>query len=480
MLDGSGVVHVAQYLMGESRLQFPACLVELLKLHGGEVVKVITVRTHEMGEYRTRDDGILTFQTCDDLINIFLGVEAQAVHTSIQFDMYWQAGDTLFLCRTNQSIHQSEGIHLRFQVIVEHGLESSHLRVHDHDILSDAMTTERHTLISHRHGEIVDTMVLQCLRHLDGTGTIGIRLHHAHQLRLWLEERAVEVQVIDHGIQVDFQYRLMNFLFQELREMVETEDTCPLQENHLIMQTAEQRTVHKLLDAWEESLVGYGNHISLRLDSRTDTYQAVDTPFLTEVADLPVEFRLIHTRLLDITQYQRTSTTLILWATIHKVESDIQRVDIRIIGVVDECASMLSLFDLQTHGDRFQLRHPHIQVIGCHTQVEGDGSTGNGAFHGSLINKGKAILPPGAFIAVGYSSGTRSTRSTRNTRDIQRCRRILPTPPYLLTLITRATDTTADGVIVTVIGNDFRPMEELQFLHTFLIHRAEILLMGSA
>ena len=160
MLDASGVVHVAQDLMGEDTLQLTAALVEEGELLGREVVEAVAVGAHEMAEHRTRDDGVLMLQTVDKFVYILHRVEAQTVHARIELDMYGPARDTFLTSGLDECVHQTEGIDLGLQVVVEHGLEGRHLRVHDHDIGGDACLTERNTLVGHGHGEIIDTLVL--------------------------------------------------------------------------------------------------------------------------------------------------------------------------------------------------------------------------------------------------------------------------------------------------------------------------------
>ena len=138
--------------------------------------------------------------------------------------MHRPSRDSLLLCSTNQGIHQSETVYLRLQVVVEHRLEGGHLRIHDHDILCDAVATQCDALVGHSNRQIVHTVVLQCLGHFHSSCTVGVGLHHAHQLRLGFQERAVVVQVVDHRIQVHLQNGLVHFLFQLLRNMIEAKD----------------------------------------------------------------------------------------------------------------------------------------------------------------------------------------------------------------------------------------------------------------
>ena len=99
-------------------------------------------------------------QTVDELVDVMLRVEAQAMHARVEFDMYRPPRDTLLTGSTDEGVQQSERVYLGFEIIVEHGLEGSHLRVHDHDIGRDACLAEGDALICHGHGEIVDAMVL--------------------------------------------------------------------------------------------------------------------------------------------------------------------------------------------------------------------------------------------------------------------------------------------------------------------------------
>ena len=70
VLNTGTVVHVEEYLVVESGLKFICPKLEKFKLLGAECVEIITVCTHEMAEYRTWNDGILTFQTPDKLVHI--------------------------------------------------------------------------------------------------------------------------------------------------------------------------------------------------------------------------------------------------------------------------------------------------------------------------------------------------------------------------------------------------------------------------
>ena len=95
----------------------------------------------------------------------------------------------------------------------------------------------------------------------------------------------------------------------------------------------------------------------------------------------------IFSTLVDIAQYQRTMSSLMIRSAVHEVERNSQGVDIRVIRVVNQCTTVLSLLHLQSHGHRLQLRHPLSQLLDGHTQLQGSNGTGNGIVDRSLIDE---------------------------------------------------------------------------------------------
>ena len=58
----------------------------------------------------------------------------------------------ILLCGADEGVHQTEGVDLGFQVVVEHGLEGRHLGVHHHNVLRDTVAAQRDALVGHGHG----------------------------------------------------------------------------------------------------------------------------------------------------------------------------------------------------------------------------------------------------------------------------------------------------------------------------------------
>ena len=194
---------------------------------------------------------------------------------------------------------------------------------------------------------------------------------------------------------------------------------------------------------------------------------------MDEVRHLAIEFHRRLTALIDITQYQGLGgLRSILNSAVHEVQGNVERVDIAVIRVVDECQSTLSLLYLQAHGDRFQMSHPPGNLFGRQSQVECHSGTGNRVLDTCLINIGEFIAPFHTFIYIGnavtfclYKHGSLV---------------IVARPADTFALILRTTHTSAHRVVIRRIDDDLRVAKQLQLLHTFLVHIAEVLLMGAA
>ena len=254
VLDTCRIANMAQDLMVEGSLQLSASLIEEFKLMGREIIETIVIASHEVREDRTRDDGILMLQLTDKLLHIVFRIEAHAMHTGIELDVNRESGDTLLLCSLDERIEQSERIHLRLQVVIEHGLEGSHFRVHDHDVAGDTVLAKGDPLIGNSHSQIIYTMILQGLGNLYRSGTIAICLDHTDQFGFRLHEGTVVVEVGNHRIQVDLEGGFMHLLHQQFGKLIETKLAGTLQEDDLITEGSKDLAIDKLLHIREEEL----------------------------------------------------------------------------------------------------------------------------------------------------------------------------------------------------------------------------------
>ena len=290
------------------------------------------------------------------------------------------------------------------------------------------------------------TMVLKGFCHLYGSGSVSVGLHHADELGFGFQERTVVIEVIDNGIEVDLKDGLVHLLLQLFRNTVETEVARTLNQNHRIVQLTEDVAAQEFPRALEEMLFLQCKQVPLRVDTWSDGDEMLDATLDTKAIDLAVEVVVAHAALVDVAENQRALGFL---ATSHKVEGDIERIDVGIIRVVDEDTAVLPFLHFQSHGNRFEVRHTLAELFGSDTQVQCCGSNRQRTLHRSLINE----------------------------RQLIHRQQLVTSPTDALSLEVGTADTTAHEIIVGIVYDCLRIVEQLQFLHTFFLQRTEILLM---
>ena len=75
----------------------------------------------------------------------------------------------------------------------------------------------------------------------------------------------------------------------------------------------------------------------------------------------------------------------------HEVEGYAERVDVRVVGVIDECEVTLPLLDFQTHGNGLKVFHLLCDFCVVVAEADGCGQTGNAVLDGGVVNKGNGI-----------------------------------------------------------------------------------------
>ena len=143
------------------------------------------------------------------------------MHTSIQFDVNREIGNSFLFSRLNQFIEQVEAIDFRLQLIVEHCLEGSQFRIHDDDGAVNACLAKFGAFIGYGHGQVIHPMILQGLGHFVRTGSVCRRLHHTHHLGIGLQLAPIVIQVINQGIQIDFENGFVHLQLQAIGYVIE-------------------------------------------------------------------------------------------------------------------------------------------------------------------------------------------------------------------------------------------------------------------
>ena len=151
--------------------------------------------------------------------------------------------------------------------------------------------------------------------------------------------------------------------------MVEAKLSGTLQQYHLIVQLLESIAAHESLYRGVEALIGQMQAVGMVANVWANANELLHAALGTEARHLRVELVGSESRLQDVAQYQCASAVLVVRTSVHKVEGNVQRVDVRVVAVVDEGAAMLPLFHLKAHGHGFKGGHTLCQSVGAHAQV---------------------------------------------------------------------------------------------------------------
>ena len=157
----------------------------------------------------------------------------------------------------------------------------------------------------------------------------------------------------------------MNLLLQQFRDTVKAKGTGTLDKDNLVVERAEHIAGKQLVGSGKEMLGRKCEDTFLCADMRAYSQQMTNATLHTETVDLAVEVVVGHSTLIDITKDKDTS--LREGSACHKVERNIEGIDIAVVRVVDENTAMLSLLHLQTHCYWFQQRHTFSQLVGGKT-----------------------------------------------------------------------------------------------------------------
>ena len=120
----------------------------------------------------------------------------------------------------------------------------------------------------------------------------------------------------------------MHLLYQQFRDAVKTKLTGSLDEDNLIAQVLEHIAADKLTDGGEERLVGHADLLLLRRDDRTDADKLLNAALAGQVAHLAVELTGGHAALHDVAQDERADAAIVVGTAVHKVERNVERVEV--------------------------------------------------------------------------------------------------------------------------------------------------------
>ena len=381
MVDARGVVDMTDDMVGEGGLQLAAAHIKLIKLLAGEIVKLVGIGTDKVAEDATRDDSRLGLEAGNQLVHVLQRIESKPTHARIELDVDGIARDALAAGGLDKGVEETEGIDLGLQVVVEHRLEGAHLGVHHHDVARDAIAAQRHALVGHGHGQVINAVVLERLGHLHGTRSIGVGLDHADEFRAGSHHGAVVVEIIDQRLEINLQGGLVDLADKQLGEALETKLACAFEQDHLVAERAEGGTMDEVFDGRVKLLLGQlGEGGMVGGNGRTDTDKALHATLADEGGHLCVEGVFVLAALENIAEDERALATLVVGAATHEVEGNVEGVDVGVVRVVDERAAVVAFLHLQAHGDWLKVGHTVGKLLGGEAKSQRGDGYGEGVF----------------------------------------------------------------------------------------------------
>jgi len=381
MVDARGVVDMTDDMVGEGGLQLAAAHIKLLKLLAGEFVKLIGIGTDKVAEDATRDDSRLGLEAGNQLVHVLQRIESKPTHARIELNVDGIARDALAAGGLDKGVEETEGIDLGLQVVVEHRFEGGHLGVHHHDVARDAIAAQRHALVGHGHGQVIDAVVLERLGHLHGTRSIGVGLDHADEFRAGSHHGAVVVEIIDQRLEINLQGGLVDLADKQLGKALETKLACAFEQDHLVAERAEGGTMDEVFDGRVKLLLGQlGEGGMVGGDGRTDTDKALHATLADEGGHLCVEGVFVLAALENVAEDERALATLVVGAATHEVEGNVEGVDVGVVRVVDERAAVVAFLHLQAHGDWLKVGHTVGKLQGGEAESQRGDGYGEGVF----------------------------------------------------------------------------------------------------
>ena len=148
--------------------------------------------------------------------------ESQPVHARIEFDMNGIAGFARMRHRIGEVGERTETVYLGFEAVGDHLVETVGVGVQHHDRHRDSPLAQQHAFVGERHGEVIDALVLEHLRHLEIPRAVRPGLDHRHEPGREIQLRTEIIQVVDHGIEIDLQHRRVALARQGMRQLLET------------------------------------------------------------------------------------------------------------------------------------------------------------------------------------------------------------------------------------------------------------------
>ena len=222
-LDPGAVVDVPQDVpLREGGDQPVAQFAEQGDLAACEVVVPGFVATGQVREDRADVEFRDCFQRVDQRVDV-LPFESEAVHAGVELDVDRIVGFSVPAYRFGERLQRRSAVNLRFEPVVEHQVEAVRIGVQHDDRHRDAGLAQCDAFVGERDGQEADALLFEHVGDFESAVAVAGRLDHRHHLFSFAQQAAEVVQVVDHVVEVDFQYGRMYLVFEDAADPFELE-----------------------------------------------------------------------------------------------------------------------------------------------------------------------------------------------------------------------------------------------------------------
>ena len=292
--------------------------------------------------------------------------EAEPVHAGIELDVDRIAGFAGVVHGLHEVVERPEAVNFGFEAVGDHQVEAVGIGVQHHDRHRDAAFAQQDALVGEGHGQIVDPLMLEHLRHLEIPGAVRPGLDHGHELRAEIQLRAEIIEVVDHGVEVDLQHRGVALVRKGVGQLLETVVAGALQQHGASGHGAAPDAGDALVGRGVEGLVAVEER-AVAFQFGADADQGIDPGTRDHAGNPAVEFVVRKAALGDIRQHERAPARQ--GHAVEVVERQGQRIEIEVVGVVDEHRVVDPLLDFEPHGDLRGRRERRGRI--AHRRAEG-------------------------------------------------------------------------------------------------------------
>ena len=164
-----------------------------------------------------------------------------------------------------------------------------------------------------------------------------------------------------------------------------------LEQDDLVTQTLKDLAMDEGTDTLEEELLGDLYLVGVLTDDLSDTDKLHHATLTGQVADLVIEFCWFLATLEDVAEDERTPTAFMVGTAIHEVQRNVERVDIRVVRVVDQRTAVAPFLHLQAHGNWLQLLHALGKLISGDAHMQGYSGTDDGVGDRRIVDERNGI-----------------------------------------------------------------------------------------